>query len=134
MAPGSTFAPETGAGGMGGRGGPGAFASRTVGAMEGAAPCEGGRGPPGAGGAPAGRGEGVGARAGLGVGANGSATWVVDTRAAGGGRGALGNWIGEVDLLASAPTVPTGEVGTLAVFAPAGVTEVVIGLGTGVEP
>ena len=138
VAPASTFAPEGGAEGMGGLGGPGALASRTVGAMRGAAPCEAGRAPPGVGGAPAGRTggarEGVTAGRGVGAGATGSATCVVETRAAGGGKGALGNWIGAVDLLAIAPTVPMGEVGTRAVLAPAGVTEVVMGRGTGVAP
>ena len=59
---------------------------------------------------------------------------MVEMRAAGGGSGALGSWMGAVDLLAGAPTVPTGEVGILALAAPAGVTDVVIGLGTGVVP
>lgn len=42
--------------------------------------------------------------------------------------------MGAVDLLAGAPTVPTGEVGTRVLVAPAGVTEVVMGRGTGVVP
>jgi hypothetical protein len=51
-------------------------------------------------------------------------------RAAGGGRGALGSWMGAVALLA----MTIGAVGTRAVAAPAGVTETVMGRGTGVVP
>ena len=39
-----------------------------------------------------------------------------------------------MDLFAADPRVPTGEVGILALDAPAGVTDVVIGLGTAAVP
>lgn len=65
----------------------------------------------------------------------------MDGRAAGGGNGALGSWIGDVDLLTGVMEpvfangtglMGAGAVGTRVVFTvPAGVTEVVIGRGTG---
>lgn len=100
---------------------PGIFAIGTVGGKDG------GGTPGGRGGPPAGA---LGAR-GM-AGAEGRGTWEVGVRVAGAGSGALGSWMGAVDLLAPPPARPTGEVGTRAVAAPAGVTEVVIGCG--VEP
>ena len=72
----------------------------------------------------------------------GSTTGAVAGRAAAGGSGELGSWMGAVALLAmdTGPVLfmgivggrGAGEVGTRAVAAPAGVTEVVMGRGTGV--
>ncbi len=63
---------------------------------------------------------------------------MVAGRAAGGGSGALGSWMGAVALLTTGtglvlPSVAwgVGAVGTRLVAAPAGVTEVVMGRGTG---
>lgn len=68
----------------------------------------------------------------------GSTTGAVEGRAAGGGRGELGSWMGAVALLTKATglvlfidTWGVGAVGTRAVAAPAGVTDVVMGRGTG---
>jgi hypothetical protein len=69
----------------------------------------------------------------------GSCTGAVAGRAAGGGSGALGSWMGAVALLIGAAPplemgsglIGAGAVGTRPVAAPAGVTEVVMGRGTG---
>lgn len=127
VAPASIFVPggldPTALGGPGGRiAPPGIFASGTVGEIDGGG-TPGGRGGPA--GAPGARGtDGAGVRR----------TCVVGARVAGAGSGALGSWMGAVDLLVPPPTWPIGEVGTRAVAAPAGVTEVVIGCGTDVVP